>query len=105
MLRMSEKIIGIGIVLVLLVGLPLMTACGKDKEKETTPTPSPTKTVETPSPSPSPTATAVTGPSWVHNVTYQDEKTVWTTTVTGEEPADGVDCYVNETSFDVNPFR
>lgn len=109
MLRMSEKIIGIVIMLALIVGLPLMTACGGDKDKEKTPTSppptSPTKTVE-PSPTQTvePTPTAA-GPTWTYNVTYQDEKTVWTTKVTGEETVDGVACYVNATTFDVNPFR
>lgn len=119
MLRMSEKIIGIVIVLTLIVSLPLLTACGDDEDEDKTPTPTetaqptPTETIE-PTPTetiePSPTETiepspTTAGPTWIHNVTYQDEKTVWTTTVTGEDTVDGVPCYVNETSFDVNPFR
>jgi len=94
------------------MGLPLLAACGDDDEK----TPTPTKTTEkptTPPPTtqgpttqPPPTTTPpVAGPTWVHNVSYQDEKTVWTTKVTKEETIDGVACFVGATSFDVNPFR
>jgi len=62
------------------------------------PTPEPTK-------SPQPSNLPDVGTTWTHNVSYGDETTVWTVSVTGGEVIDGVDCYITEASFDAPPQR
>ncbi|MCP4578614.1 MAG: serine hydrolase, partial [Deltaproteobacteria bacterium] len=54
---------------------------------------------------PVPIETPGTGSTWNHKVTYGDEETLWTSTVTGGVDADGVECFVIDTSFDVAPQR
>ena len=46
-----------------------------------------------------------TGITWVYDVTYGSEDTVWTVTVKGGETVDGMECYVSNTSFDAQPQR
>jgi len=116
-MRLSPKL-GIIVMAVLLMILLTLPACGGGGEKETPsptaqPTVAPTETAapttaptETAAPTAAPTETPqAQGPTWVYNVSYEDENTVWTNTVTGEETVEGVDCYVVTTTFDANPFR
>ncbi len=68
------------------------------------PSSEPTTTLE-PLQSPKPTQTPKASTKWKYFVNYDDEDTVWTVSITGEENVDDVDCYVTETSYDVNPVR
>ena len=114
-MKPSSKL-AMSVVAILLLALPLLAACGDDETPAieltptTTPPAEPTPTAEpmpaaTPTVVPEPTPTEPQNPTWVYNVNYEDEDTVWTVTVTGEETVDGVDCYVTEASYDANPIR
>lgn len=104
---------GIIVLAILLLVLSMLTACGGDDDDGTPvaspavteePTAKPTQTIEpTVEPAPEPTrepTPAPDGPTWVYNVNYLEENTVWTVSVTGEETVEGVDCYVTRASFD-----
>jgi len=56
-------------------------------------------------PTEEPTPVITQGPTWVYNVSYEDEDTVWTVSVTGEDSVGGIDTYVISTSFDAKPQR
>ncbi len=109
---------GILIIAIMLVTVPLLTACGDDEtgeptETETTPTETGTTTPPTTTPATPPTTTPplppVDGPTFIYEVTYDDpggaEVTTWTLEVNAEETVEGVDCWIAEGTFDVNPFR
>ena len=90
-MKKSMRLVVIIVVLALLL-MPFIVACGGGEDETPDTTPTRTTTLK---PSPEPTAKPLPeakGPSWTWNVSYNDELTVWTRTVVGEEMIGGVGC-------------